>query len=115
MGRTEAQGWWGEAPALELIFAKPLTGFDEIVREADSLPSLRPSAKQLQPGLELIDVSSVFVNQGARLGSVSAQSATISARAINPCVALESVPEPRPTKAVSPLRRNLRLLAGELG
>jgi hypothetical protein len=43
---TEAQGWWGEAPALALIFAKSLVGFDGIVREADSLPSRRPSVMQ---------------------------------------------------------------------
>jgi len=43
---TEAQGWRGEAPALALIFAKSLAGFDGIVREADSLPSRRPSVMQ---------------------------------------------------------------------
>ena len=47
--------WWGEAPALAQILAKSLVGFDDIVREADSLPSRAPSAAHLQPRLGLID------------------------------------------------------------
>ena len=45
-GLTEAQGWWGEAPALALIFAKSLAGFDDIVRGVDSLPSRGPKVMQ---------------------------------------------------------------------
>jgi hypothetical protein len=96
--RWGERAWWGEAPALSLIFAKSLAGFGDIVREADSLPSRGPSVAHLQPRLGLID----------RLLDVG-ESGVAARQRVRPirdnlaaddhlCSNLQSAPEPRPTK-----------------
>ena len=126
---TEAQDWWGEAPALALIFAKSLAGFDDIVREADSLPSRGPSAAHLQPRLGLIDrlldVGESGLAARQRVGPIRDNLAAPRSPLFELSVRSGASPHQNgfrpfagaPTRpiAVSPLGRSDRFLAGELG
>jgi hypothetical protein len=104
-GRTEAQGWWGEAPALALIFAKSLAGFD--------LWSARQIRCRADAEMRL-GLGDRF--QGWQTKATARQRICpirhIWGEYNSPCEALESVPEPRPTNG---LHRSDRLLAGKLG
>jgi hypothetical protein len=133
MGREadRSPGLVGEAPALALIFAKSLVGFDGIVREAIRCRAAGPalcSGNAFRIGRSLPGVA----NQGPRLGSVSAQSGIFGANTIRLAKRfslLRSLAPPTwvsiapirpfagaPTRRLAQLHRgNLGLLAGELG